>query len=71
MMENFSDTQSIKPGTPAMPHQNRSTVLALVAILVLAAVLRLGWPDRSPPGLQVDEAYNAWSGILPSKNRPR
>jgi 4-amino-4-deoxy-L-arabinose transferase-like glycosyltransferase len=53
-----------QPG-PSTPGNQTSKVLAcrllLGAILLLAAVLRLGWPDRSLPGLQIDEASNAWN----------
>lgn len=32
----------------------------LLAITAVAAVLRLGWPGLSPPGLNQDEAIGAW-----------
>src|SRR5437868_14692681 len=39
----------------------RNAIGILIAITVVAAILRLGWPNSSPPGLQVDEASNAWN----------
>ena len=43
---------------PSSPWPGR---LLLLLILLLAAVLRLTWLDRSPPGLHPDEAANAWN----------
>jgi 4-amino-4-deoxy-L-arabinose transferase-like glycosyltransferase len=54
-------------GDPALPADVSSgpgvlVTWGLLAVIVLiAAVLRLGWPNSSPPGLHVDEASNAWN----------
>ena len=39
---------------------SRGTRGLLLAITAVAAVLRLGWPGQSPPGLNQDEAIGAW-----------
>lgn len=35
--------------------------VVLGGIGFIAAILRLGWPDSSPPGIHIDEASNAWN----------
>jgi hypothetical protein len=37
------------------------TVGLLLAILAVAAVLRIAWLTSAPPGLNQDEAVNAWN----------
>src|SRR5258705_6533900 len=47
---------------PAQPSiTKRRTITILLAILVLAAALRLVELDQVPPGLHVDETSNAWN----------
>jgi len=50
------------PPPPAKPQspQHAASVL-LISILLVAAILRLVACNVSPPGLQVDEASNAWN----------
>lgn len=46
---------------PAPEPSTRAVAWTLVALTLLAALLRLAWLDRSPPGLNQDEAINAWN----------
>ena len=55
--------QTDAPFTPAPGTflSRRTESAVLVAILLIAAALRLVEPGQSPPGLNVDEAVNAWN----------
>ncbi len=47
----------VRAGEPSA----RTTAILILVLTALAAVLRLVWLDRSPPGLNQDEAINAWN----------
>jgi 4-amino-4-deoxy-L-arabinose transferase-like glycosyltransferase len=53
-------TESAPDPTAPTP-STRWWAIALLAILLLAATLRLVKLDQSPPGMQVDEAGNTWN----------
>lgn len=49
------------PAVPTAAPPDRWAAVLLAAIVVVAAALRLLWPGQAPPGINQDEAINAWN----------